>query len=97
MMFQLLVNYALKRQMPPCLRLYMSSMDTLQSAGFPPLKVVFSTVLFSDELESHYTSTPHCQESTGIARLISILASGLLGFSGFCQALTYTSEGLSSF
>lgn len=72
----------------------MSSMDTLQSAGFLPLKLVFSTVLFGDELDSHCTSTPHCLENRGIARLISVLASGLLGYCGCSQPRTCTSEAL---
>lgn len=95
-MFQLWVNYVLKRQMPPCPRLYMSSMDTLQSTGFLPLKLVFSTVLFGDEPDSHCTSTPHCLENRGIARLISVLASGLLGYCGCSQPLTCTSERFNS-
>lgn len=74
----------------------MSSMDTLQYAGFLPLKLVFSTVLFGDELDSHCTSTPHCLENRGIARLISVLASGLLGYCGCSQPLTCTSEGFNS-
>lgn len=96
MIFQLWVNYVLKRQMPACPRLYMSSMDTLQSAGFLPLKLVFSTVLFGDELDSHCTSTPHCLENRGRARLISVLASGLLSYCECSQPLTCTSEGFSS-
>lgn len=91
-MFQLWVNYVLKRQMPPCPRLYVSSMDTLQYAGFLPLKLVFSTVLFGDELISHRTSTLHCLENGAIARLISVLASGLLGYCACSQPLTRTSE-----
>lgn len=92
MMLQLQVNYVLKRQMPPCLRLYVSSKDTLQSSGFFPLKVVFSAVLFGDELVSHCTSTPQCLESSAIAGLISVLASGLLSYYECYQALTSTSK-----
>lgn len=77
--------------MPPCPRLCVSSMDTLQSAGFLPLKLVFSTVLFGDELDSHCTSTLHCLENRGTARLISVLASGLLGYCGCGQPMVFTS------
>lgn len=73
----------------------MSGMDTLHSAGFLPLKLVFSTVLFGDELDSHCTSTPHCLENRGIAGLISVLASGLHAYCGCSQPLTCTSEGFS--
>lgn len=58
----------------------MSGMDTLQSAGVLPLRLVFRTVLFGDELHSHSTSTQHCLENGGTDRLISALASSLLGF-----------------
>lgn len=95
-MLQLWVNYVLKRQMPCCPRLYVSSMDTLQYAGFLPLKLVFSTVLFGDELDSHCTSTPHCLENRSIARLISVLASGLLGYCACSQPLTCTNEEVNS-
>lgn len=70
----------------------MSSMATLQFVGFLPLKLVFSTVLFGDELDSHCTSTPRCLESRVKARLISVLASGLLHYCGCSQPLTCTSE-----
>lgn len=95
-MFQLWVNYVLRRQMPHCPRLYVSSMDTLQYAGFLPLKLVFSTLLFGDELDSHCTSTPHCLENRGIAGLISVLASGLLCYCACSQPLTCTSERFNS-
>lgn len=72
----------------------MSGMDTLQYAGFLPLKLVFSTVLFGDELDSHCTSTPHCLQWRGTARLISVLASGLLGYSTCSQLLTGSIEEL---
>lgn len=71
----------------------MSSMDTLQLVGFLPLKLVFSTVLFGDELDSHSTSAPVCLENRGIARLIGVLASGLYACCGCRQPLTCTSEG----
>lgn len=95
-MFQLWVNYVLKRQMPCCPRLYVSSIDTLQCAGFLPLKLVFSTVLFGDELDSHCTSTLHCLESSSITRLISVLASGLLGDCECSQSLTCENEEFNS-
>lgn len=74
----------------------MSSMDTLQYVGFLPLKLVFSTVLFGDELDSHCTSAQHCLENRSIARLISVLASGLLGYSACIQPVTCTIEEFNS-
>lgn len=74
----------------------MSSMDPLQYAGFLPLKLVFSALLFGDEPGSHFTSTLHRLQWRDAARLISILASGRLGYCACSQLLACSIEELHS-
>lgn len=69
-------------------------MDLLQYAGFLPLKLVFSALLFGDEPGSHCTSTLHRLQWRGAARLISVLASGLLGYCACSQLLACSIEEL---
>lgn len=74
----------------------MSSKEPQRYAGLLPFKLVFSAVLFGDELDSHCTSTLHRWENTGIAGLISVLASGLRGNLTCSQLLTCTIEEFST-